>query len=68
VSTLEGNRRLKIPAGTQAGQRFRLRDRGLPGAAGGRGHLYVGVQIRIPKRLTDAERELWQQLAKLHGA
>ena len=68
VSTLEGNRRLKIPAGTQAGQRFRLRDRGLPNAASGRGHLYVVVQIRIPKKLTDAERELWQQLAKLHGA
>ena len=68
VPTLEGDRRLKIPAGTQAGQRFRLRGRGLPNAAGGRGDLYVMIQIRIPKKLTEAERELWQQLAKLHGA
>jgi curved DNA-binding protein len=68
VPTLEGYRRLKIPAGTQAGQRFRLRDRGLPDAAGGRGNLYVAAQIKIPKKLSEAERALWQQLAKLHGA
>lgn len=68
VPTLEGNRRLKIPAGTQGGQRFRLRERGLPHAGGGRGDLYVVAEIRIPKKLSDAERDLWQQLATLHGA
>jgi curved DNA-binding protein len=68
VPTLEGYRRLKIPAGTQSGQRFRLRDRGLPNTAGGRGNLYVVAQIKIPKKLSEAERALWQQLAKLHGA
>ena len=67
VPTLEGLRRLKIPPGTQAGQRFRLRGRGLPNAADGRGDLYVTLQIRIPKKLTEAERNLWDQLAKLHG-
>jgi len=68
VATLEGGRRLKIPAGTQAGQRFRLRDRGLPTANGGRGNLYVVVQITIPKKLSEAQRELWERLARLHGA
>lgn len=68
VPTLEGYRRLKIPPGTQAGQRFRFRDRGLPTANDGRGNLYVVAQIVIPKQLTEAERELWQQLAKQHGA
>jgi curved DNA-binding protein len=68
VATLEGGRRLKIPAGTQAGQRFRLRDRGLPTANGGRGNLYVVVQITIPKELSEAQRELWERLASLHGA
>ena len=68
VPTLEGDRRLKIPAGTQSGQRFRLRGRGLPNATGGRGDLYVVIQIRIPKKLSEAECELWQQLAKLYGA
>ncbi len=63
VPTLEGFRRLKIPGGTQAGQRFRLRDRGLPTATGGRGNLFVVTQIAIPKELSEAERALWEKLA-----
>ncbi len=67
VPTLEGTVRLKVPAGTQGGQRFRLRERGLPGASANRGDLYVVTQIQIPKKLTEREREIWNQLAKLHG-
>ncbi len=67
VPSLEGEKRLKIPAGTQAGQRFRLRERGLPNASGKRGDLYIAMLIRIPKKLTERERELWTQLAQLHG-
>jgi curved DNA-binding protein len=67
VPTLEGTARLKLPAGTQGGQRFRLRERGLPNANGTRGDLYVVGQIRVPKKLSEREREIWQQLAELHG-
>src|ERR1700682_5932015 len=67
VPTLEGSVRLKVPAGTQGGQRFRLRERGLPGVSGKRGDLYVDVQINVPKKLTEREREIWRELAKLHG-
>src|SRR5438445_8074061 len=67
VPTLEGNVRLKIPPGTQGGQRFRLRGRGLPSTLGTRGNLYVDVQINVPKKLTEREREIWRELAKLHG-
>jgi curved DNA-binding protein len=67
VPTLEGNVRLKIPPGTQGAQRFRLRERGLPGVSGNRGDLYVVVQINLPKKLTEREREIWNELAKLHG-
>ncbi|MGZ4967448.1 MAG: DnaJ C-terminal domain-containing protein [Chthoniobacterales bacterium] len=67
VPTLEGKVRMKIPAGTQGGQRFRLRERGMPNASGGRGDLYVVAQIRIPKKITEREREIWSQLAQLHG-
>src|SRR5213082_2101243 len=67
VPTLEGNVRLKIPSGTQGSQRFRLREHGLPGISGKRGDLYVIAQINIPKKLTEREREIWNQLAKLHG-
>ena len=67
VPTLEGKVRLKIPTGTQGGQRFRLRERGLPGVSGKRGDLYVVVQINVPKKITERERELWTELAKVHG-
>src|SRR4051794_32639367 len=67
VPTLEEKRRLKIPPGTQGGQRFRLRGRGLPQASGERGDLYVVVSLRVPKKITERERELWAQLAELHG-
>ena len=46
VPTLEGTVRLKIPPGTQDGQRFRIRERGLPSSAGVRGNLYVVPQIQ----------------------
>ncbi len=65
VPTLEGNRRLKIPGGTQGGQRFRLRERGLPAANGNRGDLYVAAQIAIPKSISDEQRKLWEQLSGL---
>jgi curved DNA-binding protein len=68
VPTLEGSARLKLPPGTQGGQRFRLRERGLPGVSGQRGDLYVVVQIALPKKLSEREREIWEQLARLHGS
>src|SRR5438045_2600535 len=68
VPTLEGKVRLKIPPGTQGSQRFRLREQGLQSISGKRGDLYVVVQINIPKKLSEREREIWSQLAKLHGS
>jgi len=63
VPTLEGRARLKIPAGTQQGQRFRLKQQGLLLPTKTRGNLYVVVQVEIPKILNSRERELWQELA-----
>jgi curved DNA-binding protein len=68
VPTLEGNARLKLPPATRGGQRFRLRGRGLSGVSGQRGDLYVAVQITVPKKLSESERKLWEQLAQLHGS
>ncbi len=48
VPTLEGPVGLRVPPGTQAGQRFVLTDRGVPRATGGRGNLIVEVQIVLP--------------------
>jgi curved DNA-binding protein len=64
VPTLNGNVSIKVPPGTQNGQKLRVRGRGLPQRGGGSGDLIVATQIEVPKRVTDAERKLWEQLAR----
>jgi curved DNA-binding protein len=63
VPSLEGTLNGKIPAGIDSGERVRLRGRGLPqGPKGDRGDLYLVVNIRIPKKVSDQERRLWEEL------
>lgn len=64
VPTLEGKVNIKIPAGTQSGQKLRVRGRGLPARSGEKGDLLVVARVEVPAQITDAERELWAQLAK----
>jgi len=61
--------RLKVPPGTQSGQRFRLRGHGLPsvGKADDRGDLYANVEVDIPKMLSDEERSLYESLRAARG-
>jgi curved DNA-binding protein len=63
IRTLGGPVRLKIRAGTQAGQQLRLSGKGLakPDSAG---DLYVIVQIAVPSSVTDKEKELYEKLAE----
>lgn len=62
VPTLDGPVKMTLPPGTQGGQRFRLRGKGLPTGGGERGSLYVTVQVTVPRVLTAKERALFQQL------
>lgn len=55
---------VKIPAGTQSGQKLRLRGLGLEKADGSRGDAYVLIRIVVPKVLTAQERELFTALRK----
>jgi DnaJ-class molecular chaperone len=65
VSTLKGKVDLKIPPGTQGGAKFRLSGFGLPGSAGKpAGHLFVEVQIAIPEKLSDEQREMFMRLSE----
>ncbi len=65
VQTPEGKTvKLKIPAGSQCGQRFRLKGKGLPAPSGGRGDQYVRLLVNVPKHLTPAQRELVLKLKK----
>lgn len=65
VSTIEGEVRLKIPAGTQGGKVFRLKNKGVPHLkGGGRGSLLARMSLQIPEAIGEAEQDLWQQLAR----
>jgi DnaJ-class molecular chaperone len=63
VPTLDGAVEMMIPAGTQGGQRLRLRGKGLQRRGGGRGDQDVRVTLLIPPILTENERSLFEQLA-----
>jgi molecular chaperone DnaJ len=63
VVTPEGRMTIEVPAGTQNGQRFRLRKRGVPRPDdGGRGDLWVEAQVVIPAVTDDRARSLLRQL------
>lgn len=62
VPTLEGHATVKIPPGAQSGTMFRLRGKGLPHFDGGRGELFVRMQVVLPEHLTAEERRLYEQL------
>jgi molecular chaperone DnaJ len=68
VPTLEGKETLEIPPGTQFGQEFVLRGRGLPRLHGpGRGDLIVRVYIEVPKKLTPEHERILRQLAEVEN-
>jgi len=68
VETIDGHETLKVPAGTQPNQVFRLRNKGVPFLdSSGRGDHYVHVAVRIPTSLNDEQRTLLEQLAAIEG-
>jgi DnaJ-class molecular chaperone len=70
VPTISGKpARLRIPALTQNGQLFRLKGYGMPSVGNGEdtGDLYARVDVQLPTRLSDKEREHFDALRKLGG-
>jgi curved DNA-binding protein len=67
VPTIDGKAQMKIPAGAQSGQKFRLRGQGLSKREGGRGDQYVKLKIVVPTNPTEHEKQLYQQLSKITG-
>ena len=67
VPTLSGKIVLSIPAGTQSDQTFRLAGRGMPNLKNPQsfGDLFVKVNIEIPRKLTNKEKELFSELQQL---
>ncbi len=65
LQTLDAEVKLKIPAGTSSGRRIRLRGKGYPQEGGERGDLYAAIEIAVPATLSDKEKELFEELAKV---
>jgi molecular chaperone DnaJ len=67
VATPEGAVRLRIPPGTQSGQRLRLRERGAPSIRGGtRGDLVVHVRLVLPRLLDERSKELLREFGRIN--
>jgi molecular chaperone DnaJ len=68
VPTLSGKASLKIPAATQSGTTFRLRDRGMPSLRGGRhGDQLIRVHVEVPSSLTAEQRRMLEEFARVSG-
>jgi molecular chaperone DnaJ len=64
IPTLEGEESFKVPEGTESGQSFRLRGRGMPDVSGrGRGDLFITLKVTTPRKLTREQKKLLEQLA-----
>jgi molecular chaperone DnaJ len=68
VPTIDGRAQLKIPPGTQSGQKLRLREKGVPSATkeGARGDEIVEVKVTVPMPRDEKTKELLRELAKLN--
>jgi len=68
VPTLEGKVQFDIPAGTQPGNSFRLKNKGIAHLNGyGRGDQYIKVKVMIPKELDQKQKELLEEFAEISG-
>ena len=68
VPSIDGPARLRVPPGTQSGQRFRLRERGVPSPRDGRrGDLVVEVRLVLPKLLDERSKELLREFGRINS-
>ena len=68
VDTLDGKVKLKVPAGTQTGSRFRIRGKGIPHMRSDRrGDHHVRVTVVTPRTLSEKQKEALREFGKLGG-
>jgi molecular chaperone DnaJ len=67
VPSIDGRVRLRIPPGTQAGQRFRMSERGVVTPAGTRGDLVVEVVLVLPQVVDERSKELMREFGRLNN-
>ena len=68
IESPDGPVRVRVPPGTQSGQRFRLRERGAPSVRSGvRGDLLVEVRLMLPTLLDERSKELLREFGRING-
>src|SRR5262245_1066001 len=68
VPAPDGTARVRVPPGTQSGQRFRLRERGIASPRDGRrGDLIVEVRLVLPKLLDERSKEILREFGRING-
>jgi molecular chaperone DnaJ len=67
IPSVDGLVTVKVPAGTKAGRTLRVKGKGGPRPAGGRGDLLVKVEVAVPQKLSKKEREVLEEFARLHS-
>lgn len=68
VPTVHGKVKLKVPAGTQNGTRFRLKGKGAPNVRGyGQGDQHIQIRVVTPTNLTDRQKELLREFNDISG-
>ena len=69
VPTVEGRAQLKVPPGTESGQKFRLRERGFPSLRNPklRGDQFVEVKITLPRVISEESKEVLRQFEKMNS-
>jgi curved DNA-binding protein len=65
LPTPVGEARVKVPPGTSSGRKLRIAGKGLPNPKGSPGDLYAEAKIMVPSQLTNEERRLFEELAKV---
>jgi curved DNA-binding protein len=65
VETPDGTGTVRVPPGSSTGRRLRLRGQGMPNSSGPAGDLHAEVKVMVPPRLSERERELFEELGKV---
>jgi curved DNA-binding protein len=64
IPAVGGTVSMTLPSGTRSGQVFRLRGKGIPRRSGDPGDLLVTTRIVVPEKLTEGERQLFEELSR----
>lgn len=65
IETIDGESKIYVPQGVVSGEKIKIPAKGYKDGKGGRGDLIAEVKIRVPKKLTDEEKELFEKLSKV---